>query len=121
MATLWAQQKLYESTDFWLWTVILCGTLLLGALVISWIDRWRKQTAKAEVPSAADQLASYRVLYERGELSQEEYNRIHSRLANQIRRELLPGKPAPEVKPPRLAQPPDQPPPPTEAPPPAGS
>lgn len=85
------------------------GVCLLGALLIAWLDRWRKRLAE-EKPTPHDQLTSFRALYEQGELSQEEYDRIKARLTSRLRPETQ--APAPPVNPP--------PPPPSEAPP-AGS
>jgi hypothetical protein len=58
----------------------LTGTLLFGALIISRVDRWRKrQMSDDETP--ATELGSFRSMYERGELSKEEYERILQRIA----------------------------------------
>lgn len=86
--------ELLES-DFWsqrnirvmIWTAALTGGLLLGALVIAWIDRWRKRVNTDKI-TPTEQLSNFRSLYERGELSREEYDRIRSRLSQKIRQEL---------------------------------
>jgi hypothetical protein len=84
-----------------LWaTAALVVTLLLGALVISLFDRWRKRADPA-VLTPAEQLAAFRLSYERGELSQEEYERIRARLAPRLREQLnLPPAQAPGAAPP---------------------
>ncbi len=76
-----------------LWaTFALIATLLLGALVFAWLDRWRKRPQR-EILTPADQLAAFRSSYERGELSQEEYQRIRATLAPKLRQQLdLPPK-----------------------------
>ena len=66
---------------------ILAGALLVAALIIRWVERWRKSTVAAE-PQAGDQLSEFRTLYERGELSEEEFNHIRQRLGAQMKEEL---------------------------------
>src|SRR5262249_38292205 len=63
------------------------ATLLLGALVFAWLDRWRKRSRRDDA-SPADLLTSFRSSYEQGELSQEEYERIRARLAPKIKQQL---------------------------------
>ena len=55
------------------------GAVLVGVMVIVWVDRWRKRSGiDANVP--ADELGHYRSLFERGLLTSEEYERIRRRL-----------------------------------------
>jgi hypothetical protein len=80
-------------------TGLLIGVLLLGALVLYYADRWRRRQFSDD-RSTSDDLTSFRVLYERGELSQTEYDRIRNRLAGKIKREAAgPPKPADGPKP----------------------
>lgn len=86
-----------------LW-LALVGAILLGALVIFGVDRWRKRS-QADQLSSGDQLTQFRVLYERGEMSREEYERVRSLLGQRLRKELdVParptGAPGPETPPP---------------------
>ncbi|SRR5579884_1208513 len=79
-----------------LWTTLaLVGALLIGAFVLAVVDRWRKR-ARPDRLSPGEQLSQFRALYEKGELSREEYERIRTLLGGKIREELdLPaGKPA---------------------------
>jgi hypothetical protein len=70
-----------------LWaTFALIATLLLGALIFAWLDRWRKRTTEGTL-SPGEQLAAFRSSYDRGEMSQEEYERVRAKLAPQVRRE----------------------------------
>src|ERR1700682_4240132 len=63
------------------WTfATIAGGFLLLALVLAWLKRLRKRLPSERLASS-DQLANYRILYEQGELSAEEYARIRSRLA----------------------------------------
>jgi hypothetical protein len=67
-----------------LWpTLALSGALIVGAVVILLVQRWRKRTLPADDPSG--QLAHFRTLYEQGIISQEELNRLRSLLGGQLR------------------------------------
>jgi hypothetical protein len=83
-----------------LWaTVSLVAILLLGALVLALFDRLRKR-ADQNVLTPGDQLAEFRLSYERGELSQEEYERIRAKLGPKLRQQLnLPAAPIRRDKP----------------------
>jgi len=73
-------------------TLILIGVLLLGAMVIAVVDRWRKRS-RQDRPDTGDQLSHFRSLYDRGELTPEEFERIRSKLGAKLRQELnVPGK-----------------------------
>ena len=74
-------------------TAMLSGALLLGALVIALVDRWRKRQTNV-VAETRDQLALYRALYERGELSKEEFERIRDELTKPLRPPAKPRPPA---------------------------
>jgi hypothetical protein len=64
-----------------LWaTGILVATLLAGAVVLALIDRWRKKQL-SDPTGERDPLTTYRELYQRGELSKEEYVKIRDKLA----------------------------------------
>jgi hypothetical protein len=85
-------------------TVALLGLILAGVLVIVWLDRWRKDPGGVTC-SASDQLARFRDLHQRGELSSEEFDRIRMSLEPRLRVEMnLPPapttKPSPEPSPP---------------------
>jgi len=67
----------------------LIGALLAGALVIYLFDRWRKRrAARANLCDPNDQLSHFRSLYEKGEMSREEYEQVRSLLAAQLRQEV---------------------------------
>jgi hypothetical protein len=111
VAKLLAAAKVWEDPRVLVWTGVLTGGLLLGALVIAWVDRWRKRAA-ADDGVAADQLVTFRSLYERGELSREEYDRIRARLSSQLRQQWHLPPPRAAASPPPA--PPAQPEPPAE-------
>jgi hypothetical protein len=67
----------------------LIGALLAGALVIYLFDRWRKRrAARADLCDPNDQLSHFRSLYEKGEMSREEYEQVRTLLAAQLRQEV---------------------------------
>ena len=84
---------------------ILVGVLLLGAVVISRLDRWRRRQMD-EFDDSAESAGSFRELYERGEITKGEYERVLQRVA-----ERAGAKPKLSVKPST----------PSESPPPASS
>jgi hypothetical protein len=95
-----------------LWTTLsLIAMLLVGALVIALVDRWRKRAQHAERQSAGDQLSHFRKLYERGELSREEFERVRALLSERLREDLqLPGHPAAPAPPGAVQAAPEKPP-----------
>jgi hypothetical protein len=75
----------------------LIGLLLVAALVLFFVDRWRKRRTVVDSDACApnDQLSHFRSLYERGEMSREEYESVRALLAGQLRKELnVPAPPA---------------------------
>ncbi|MCS7270393.1 MAG: SHOCT domain-containing protein [Gemmataceae bacterium] len=67
-------------------TVALSLALLGGALIIWLADRWRKRLVQNR--SAAEELSEYRQLLERGEITEEEYERLRARVSQRLRMEL---------------------------------
>jgi hypothetical protein len=106
----------------------IVGALCAAAIVLAIASRWRKSGGDDRL-SASDQLAQYRTLFERGEISEEEYESLRRVLGGELRRSarasrvgndgVAPPKPvkpaAPATEPPREEVGP--PPPPPEAPP----
>jgi hypothetical protein len=98
-------------------TAGLALALLAGAVVIYAVDRWRKRAA-AEPANAAGELTDFRGMYERGEITEEEYARLRNKVADRVKTPSKPvaaGGPAPLAppRPPRLPGP-DAPTPPPE-------
>jgi len=92
-----------------LWaTLALVAIILVGAAVIVWLDRWRKRS-DANPMVANEDLAYFRELYDRGELSAEEFERVRLRLGRQLRKELDVPARAPEDPPAEQAPPPGPP------------
>jgi hypothetical protein len=82
--------------------LLLMAALALAAVIIIYIGRWTKRPKS----TTHDDLAYYRLLYEQGEFSREEYERIRAKLGQRLRKELdlpapgeAPGPPAPEAQP----------------------
>jgi hypothetical protein len=83
----------WSSPEFFWWSLALAGILLAGALAIACARRWR--TCLMDTPNLPEQdLEHYRTLYEQGELSREEFERITGILAH----------PAPERESPSASQ-----------------
>jgi len=72
-------------------TGLMMAAMIVGAMIIAAVDRWRKREAAQSVPE--ETLSSYRTLYEDGELSQVEYDRIRARYAQRLRKKLAGGQP----------------------------
>jgi type VI protein secretion system component VasK len=89
----------------------LVGVLIVGAVVIGMVERWRKRSASARL-SAGDQLSHFRELYDQGVLTKEEFEQIRAQLAEKLREELQLKEAAPAqaivpaVPPPKPAEPP---------------
>jgi hypothetical protein len=67
--------------------LVAVGAILSGALFIYWLNRWRTRPDAAPL-TANEQLANFRELYEEGEISEKEFERIKARLAPLVREEL---------------------------------
>jgi hypothetical protein len=79
-----------------LWaTLILVALLLLGALIIWQVDKWRKRVPQLG-PNAGDQLSHFRKLYEQGDISAEEFARIRNLLTDRMMKAMEQPAPAGE-------------------------
>lgn len=78
MAEIEAGRSSAPSSLFW--TLFAFGLVVIGgAVVLYWADRLRKRPLQVgQTPQ--EQLAQFQELYEQGELSQEEFDRIRARL-----------------------------------------
>jgi uncharacterized membrane protein len=66
--------------------IILTAVIVVGIVVIVWADRWRKRPVELSL-TPAEQMARFQELYDRGELSQQEFDRIKARLDKNLRAE----------------------------------
>jgi hypothetical protein len=71
---------------FLIYSLIFVGVLLLGALIIAVVQRWRQLADRGGI-SPSDQLAQFRSLYEEGVISEEEFKRLRTLLGGKIRQE----------------------------------
>jgi hypothetical protein len=104
--------KLKPGEFFWA-ALPLIAVLLLAALIVYLVKRWMKRKEQVAPEAAGDQLSHFRSLYERGEMSREEFERVRALLAGQLRKEMnvpTPQAPSPAT-PPEAIPPPPQPPP----------
>ena len=65
---------------------MLSGSLFLFAIILVIVKRWRKKQ-EVIMPSTHEQLDSYRQLFEEGNLTKEEFDRIRTRLLERMRKE----------------------------------
>jgi hypothetical protein len=77
---------------------MLVATLLAGAAAIALVARWRRRQENTTF-STHEQLASFRLLYERGEMNAEEYDRVRRRLLGRLKEEQGGTEIAPVVEP----------------------
>ena len=79
--------------DLLLYGSCLAGALLIAAAVIEVVRRWLRRGERSFAPG--DQLAHYRSLYKRGEISQEEFDRLRAVLGDEVHRAAKPSAPPP--------------------------
>jgi hypothetical protein len=93
----------------------LAAALILGAVVIYLISRWRRTNPRLS-PSDSEQLAQYQLLRKQGAISEEEYRKLRSVLGGEIRRSaglpsrdegIAPLPPDPSPPPPSKEPPPE--------------
>lgn len=65
-------------------TAGLALALLAGALLVYLTDRWRKRNAAPAI-DATGELTEFRRMYERGEITEEEYTRLRDRVAQRVK------------------------------------
>src|SRR5262249_35012724 len=67
-----------------LWMV---GALLFSAVVLMLVQAWRKRALAAR-DSLHEQLAQFREAYQKGEMSKDEYHRVHALLTGRLREKM---------------------------------
>jgi hypothetical protein len=65
-------------------TAGLALALLAGALLVYVADRWRKKSASQAVDTSQE-LTEFRRMFERGEITEEEYARLRDRVAQRVK------------------------------------
>jgi len=86
---------------FLLTSALLVLSLLLGAAIIAFVRRWLEIERRGQI-QANDQLSQYRAMHARGELTDEEFQRLREVLADQLRREVGLEKPSAPSSPPSV-------------------
>jgi hypothetical protein len=69
-------------------SLCLVAALLVAAVVVAWVNRWRRQRDAQDDLSPNVQLAQFRALYEQGTISQEEFERLRTLLGARMRATL---------------------------------
>lgn len=62
--------------------------LLLAAAIIAWAKKWQQRATGPEILTANAQLAHFRSLYERGDMSEAEFARVRALLAERLKKEM---------------------------------
>jgi hypothetical protein len=71
-----------------LWQYLLLLVVALAGVVLLYaVARWRKRAAQDRL-SSSDQLSEFRTLYEQGQITQEEFDRLRGLLGQRMRREV---------------------------------
>jgi hypothetical protein len=75
---------LTKEERLFLWVSVLAGVLIVGAVFIARVDRWRKRQMEDVDDDAPRQLGNFREMFEHGELSKEEYDRVLRQMAERV-------------------------------------
>lgn len=94
----WAANP-FLSTEFILTVGLLVAVLLFGAIALFFVDRWRKRQV-ADNQDSVESLTSFRAMYERGELTEAEYQVVRDKMARKVKQEVAVANPATLVQPP---------------------
>lgn len=97
--------EILRSNDFYYLVGVLAGLLLVAALVLTFVDRWRRRQAAGRAVGTSLSLSAFREMYENGEITQGEYERIRAKMAAKMKKDA-------GLKPPAVGT--DPPPPPPE-------
>lgn len=106
-------QGLVKDQGFIVWSMLLAGLLLVAAVIFMFFDRWRKRPTGETARDAAFSMSNFRQMYENGELTEAEYERIKLKMAAKMKEKLgvSPTPPPPPTPPPEAAAPAPDPPP----------
>jgi len=90
---LWAANNPFASLEFLATVGLLVGTLLIAAVILYYVDTWRKRQEARSIESA-ESLSNFRTMYDRGELTDAEYRNIRDRVAGKVKHEVAISNPA---------------------------
>ena len=90
---LWAANPLLD-TDFLIATGLLVFVLMVGAIIFGIVERWRRKQFEAPVEDSVESLTSFRAMYENGEITRSEYERIRGKVAVRVKGEVAAANPA---------------------------
>jgi uncharacterized membrane protein len=89
-----------KNQDFVIWSLVLAGILLLAAVVFLIFDRWRKKPVVESARDLSLSLNSFKEMYENGELTEAEYEKIKAKWAAKLReKSAVPAAPPPDPPP----------------------
>lgn len=77
----------FRSVEFLVTVGVLSAVLLGGAVVLYFTDIWRKRQFD-DGRNSTESMTSFRALYERGELTESEYQKIRDKMAARMKREV---------------------------------
>jgi hypothetical protein len=102
VCSLLAETPWFHNPEIMLALGSLAVAFAVGAGLLYWADRWRKRQLAVSADDPSAELTSYRALYDAGELSKEEYERIRAKLADKLKAKFaVPAiPPAPPNEPP---------------------
>jgi hypothetical protein len=79
----------FLNPEFLVTVGLLVGALLLGAIVFAFVDRWRKRGSLHDSRrESTESLTSFRAMFDNGELTREEYEKIRDRMAAKMKKEV---------------------------------
>jgi len=67
----------------------LAGALFVGAIVIYLVDKWRRREALMD-KEAGLELTDFRAMFERGEITKPEYDRLRQKVADRVKKPAEP-------------------------------
>jgi hypothetical protein len=102
-----ARMPAWDPQLLW-YTVAMVASLLVGAAIVALFDRWRKKRLVREA-EPADELGRYTALYEKGDLSTEEYARIRNLFKSRMVQQLTDPEKPPHSEPASPATDPEDP------------
>jgi hypothetical protein len=80
-----AAKKEQSTQDLIIWSMVLFVTLMALALILRWLDRWKKRQFREDNP--IETVGSFRDMLESGEITQGEYDKIIRRISDRARRQ----------------------------------